>query len=48
MSLKGYINCELFLKKLLVAFVSENFELEDNEKEVIKKGTTEELIRISL
>lgn len=27
MPLKGFMNCELFLKKLLVAFVSDNFQL---------------------
>jgi cytidylate kinase len=28
MQLKGYLNCELFMKKLLVNFVMDNFELD--------------------
>ena len=31
-SLKGFINCELFLKQL-INFIKENFELDDQEKQ---------------
>lgn len=33
--LKGYMNCEIFMRKLLVNFVIDNFELNtDKEKEI--------------
>ena len=48
MSLKGFINCELFLKKLLVNFVVQNFELDEDEKNLVKEGNAESLLLISL
>ena len=40
-SLKGYMNCEIFIKKLVLNFVLNNFELEAEKKDEIKTFNSE-------
>lgn len=41
MALKGYKNCDVFLKNLVTNFVLDNFELEEDEKKDVLERNVE-------
>ncbi|CDW71451.1 UNKNOWN [Stylonychia lemnae] len=48
MQLKGYLSFELFMKKLVVNFVLQNFELDSDQAKEIQNSNIEQLLQISL
>ncbi len=41
MQLKGYMNCEIFMKKLVSNFVLQNFDLEEEKKREVRESNAE-------
>lgn len=47
-SLKGYMNCEIFMKKLVLNFVLNNFDLEAEKKNEIKTFNSEQFLMLTV
>lgn len=45
---KGYMNCEIFLKKLFINFVYDNFELDKDELKDIESANAEGLLKMCI
>lgn len=48
MQLKGYLNFDIIIKKLVVGFVMNNFELDEEEMKKVREGGTELLLQMAI
>ena len=48
MQLKGYISFEVFMKKLVVNFVMQNFDLDSEKRKEVENSNSEQVLTLAL